>query len=399
MTKIFSGGSLKNNLQKETFIKVIALIYVLATINCYANEANGIEYSGSGFMTIAAGKTMGGPTGIVSGYNCPCVITDFAQAAVYTGQNSWQVRPDSKLGVQGSVSMDNKRLSLTTQVVARGASDGKGDLEWLYASYMLTDKITLQAGRQRLPMFYYSASQDIGLALPWTHLPVGPYGWEVVNYNGGSVRYKDQFGEWSSVANFFVGNEHVKDSLWWHTAFGPQSVTNVNWTNIAGTNLTLTKDWFEVRAVYIQNTIKDQQISNAWDSETMTYDYAPSPIPVAKQQIYGLALKTDYQNWLFYGEAINLHHPDLTFNEFGQNLAVGYRSGKWLPMLTWSRYQSFAMPGGESYFNNDNTTHSASLRYDLTTSSDLKLEYDSVIGHNYVYSGARLLTLAFDMVF
>jgi len=391
-------------------LQAIALICALATSNSYAVEGNGIEYAGSGFMTITAGKMLGGTSGNVGGYNCPCYVSDYAQAAIYDGRSGLQWAPDSKLGLQGSVFFDNQRFSLTAQAVSRGAGDGRADLEWLYASYKLNNKITLQAGRQRLPMFYYSDAQDIGFALPWTHLPTWLYGWQAVNYNGASMRYQDQFGDWSAIASLFGGNEHNKNSGYWKVyGNGAQSITNVNWTNILGSYLTLSKDWFEARVVYLQSNTQDQAVSNTFNFTNMTYDLAPTPAPVAKQQVYGLTAKADYQNWQLYYELINISHPGLTYKDFSQNLAAGYRYGKWLPMLTWGEYwgkvvTEDVLPNAPPSIANSQQTYSLSLRYNLTTSSDFKLQYDitrdhSDSGFTPLYGSSNLLTIVYDKVF
>jgi hypothetical protein len=383
---------------------------LLVATSCYANEGNGIEYAGSGFMTIAAGKMLSGTSGNVGGYNCPCYVSDYAQAAIYDGRSGLQWGPDSKLGLQGSVLFDNRRFSLTAQAVSRGAENGGVDLEWLYASYKLTDKTTFQAGRQRLQMFYYSDAQDIGFALPWTHLPTWLYGWQAVNYNGASMRYQNQIGNWSAIASLFGGNEHEKDSGYWKVyGNGAQSKTNVNWTNIVGGNLTLAKDWFETRVVYMQSKTQDQAVSNAFNFTNMTYDQLPTSAPVAKQRIYGLTTKADYQNWQLYYELINIDHPGLTYKDYSQNLAAGYRYGKWLPMVTWGEYwgkvvTERVLPNAPASIANSQQTISLSLRYDLTTSSDLKLQYDitrdhSDPGFNPRYGSSNLLTFAYDRVF
>lgn len=391
-------------------LKAAILMCVLAATCGHADELNGIEYSGSGFMTIAAGKMLSGTSGNVGGYDCPCYVSDYAQAAIYDGRGGLQFAPDSKLGLQGSVSFDDRRFSLTAQVVSRGTKDGNVDLEWLYASYKLTNKVTLQAGRQRLPMFYYSDAQDIGFALPWTHLPTWLYGWQVVNYNGVKVSYEDQFSDWSANGNLFMGDEHLKNSGYWKVyGNGRESVTNVNWTNIVGGNLTLSKDWFETRLVYIQSNTQDQAVSNSFDFANMTYDVLPTPAPVAKQKIYGLTIKADYLNWLVYAEFIHIDHPGLTYKDFAQNVAAGYRYGKWLPMITWGHYKGTVvtegvLPNAPASTANSQETYSLSLRYDLTTSSDLKLQLDITSDHsdpgfNPRYGSSNLLTFAYDFVF
>src|ERR1022692_4171033 len=112
---------------RNKLLQAIALLCALATINSHADEGNGIEYSGSGFMTITAGKMLGGTSGNVGGYNCPCYVADYAEAAIYDGRSDLQWSPDSKLGLQGNVSFDNQRFSLTAQAVSRGSENGATD--------------------------------------------------------------------------------------------------------------------------------------------------------------------------------------------------------------------------------------------------------------------------------
>ncbi len=398
------------NTRKKINLWGIAFLCALATQPSRAAEGGGPVFSGSGFLTIAAGKMFGGTSGNVGGFNCPCYVADYAQAAIYDGRKSWQFGPDSKLGLQGVASFADNAFSITAQVVSRGAANGAADLEWLYGSYRVNDKVTFQFGRQRLPMFYYSDSQDIGFALPWTHLPTWLYGWQVVNYNGAKIKYQDQFGGWTANADLIAGNEHNRNAGYWKVyGNGAQSITDVNWTNIAGGNLTLAKDWFETRLVYIQSNTQDQQVSNAWDFTTMTYSVPPTLAPVARQKIYGITLKADYQNWIAYYEWINIKHPGLTYMDYAQNLALGYRHGKWLPMFTWGQYWGKVvgdgvLPNAPASVANTQQTYSLSLRYNLTVKSDVKAQYDLTSDHsdpgfNPRYGSSKLLTVAYDMVF
>jgi hypothetical protein len=375
-----------------------------------AEELGGLEFFGSGFMTLAAGKMLGGASGNVGGYHCPCFVSDYAHAGIYQGQGGLQFKPDSKIGVQGSVSFDNQRFSVTTQVVSRAAANGAADLEWFYGSFKATDKITLQAGRKRLPMFYYSDSQDVGLSQPWTHLPTWLYGWQVVNYNGLNMQYQDQFGDWMATADLLIGSESSKNSGFWKVnGNGRNSVTNIKWTNIAGADLTLLNDWFETRVVYIQSNTQDQSVSNTWNYTTLAYDQPQTIAPVARQQVYGLTLKADYQNWLFFNEFIYINHPGLAYKDFAQIVSAGYRYNKWLPMITWGHYRGAVvttgvLPGAPTSFPSSQQTLTLSLKYELGTSSDLKFQLDMTRDHSdpqFVpnYGSSRVLTFAYDKVF
>ena len=383
----------------KMLLKSVTLVCVLFAATGHADE--GIKYSGTGFMTVGAGKMLGGTRANVTSLNCPCAITDYAQGGYYDGSNNWQSKADSKLGLQGIASYNN--FSITSQIVARTATEA-ANLEWLYASYILNDSITLKAGRQRLPMFYYSEAQDVGYALPWTHLPGFVYGWEVVNYNGASMKYQDQFGDWLSTINLFGGEERNKNSPFWKVeGNGLQSITDVKWSNIRGANMTLTKDWFEGRVVYITNNTQEQPVNNIWDSTTSSYDIAPTVAPIAQQEVYGLAVKANYKNWLLISEVIQLNHPGLTYNEHDQYVSVGYRYNNWLPMLRWENSYTDErtngiLPNAAPYSAWSLINHTLSLRYTLSTSSDVKVEYDHLINNSY-WGESKLLTFAYDKVF
>jgi hypothetical protein len=394
----------------DSLLKILMLMFALTATSSHADEGSAPKFSASGFMTVGAGKMLGGTSGNVGDYNCPCFVSDYAQAAIFDGRSGLQWGPDSKLGLQGDASFDNKRFLLTAQVVARGASNGRAKLEWLYGTYKLNEKISLQAGRKRLPMFYYSDAQDIGVSLPWTHLPTWLYGWQAVNYNGVNMRYLDTLGDWAVGVDLLAGNEHRKDSGYWKVyGNGRQSITDVNWTNIAGGDLSLSKEWLETRFVYLQSKTQDVNVNGAWNYATMTYDPPAGIAPVAKQKIYGLTIKADYENWLLFNEFIHIDHPGLTYRDFAQIVAAGYRQGKWLPMVTWGHYRGTVvsegvLPGAPASTANSQQTITLSLRYDLTTSSDLKLQYDhtsddSDPGFNPRYGSSRLVTFAYDLLF
>ena len=58
-------------------------------------------------------------------------------------------------------------LSVTGQIVARGVNDFDANFEWAYISYEINDNWTVQAGKKRLPLFYYSDFFDVGYAYVW----------------------------------------------------------------------------------------------------------------------------------------------------------------------------------------------------------------------------------------
>jgi hypothetical protein len=256
-------------------------------------------------------------------------------------------------------------------------------------------------------MFYYSDTQDIGVALPWTHLPPQLYGWEAVNYNGINLAYQDQWGDWSASSNLLAGNETREESGYWKIYLGRKNRTDVKWSNIFGADLNLSNDWLETRLVYIQSDTQTKSVNGTWDAATSTYDTSAVQTEFGekgKQQIYGLTVNMDYNNWLVRSEIIQITRPGATWKDTAQILGAGYRFGKLQPMLTYARYQSVVAGEGDPLAQEGHATLSLTVRYDLTTSSVLKAQLDDQRDHggpNWTpnYGDARLLTFTYDTVF
>lgn len=328
----------------------------------------GIDFQGTGFLTLAAGMTLnGGVAQPNSGLNCPCFVSDYAQTGVYQ-QGGLQWQPDSKLGLQGSA-VFNPRFSVTGQVVARGAAGGQLDFEWLYADWKLNDELTLQVGRKRLPLLYYSESQDVGMSFPWVHLAPQLYGWEIVNYNGLNVLYRDDWGDWSSSMNFFAGSETVKDNGYWKIYKGNNTRTDSRWSNILGADWVLNRDWFTARVGYLQSDIQNSDPLSA------------TPLVLnnkTQQNLYTASLNVDSDHWVARAEFLYINRKASYGEDFSQMYGLGYRIGKWLPMLSYHNYEMVQRldVGLHPSQSEAHSTTSMLLRYQLDDSSALKLQYD-----------------------
>lgn len=365
----------------------------------------GIDFQGTGFLTLAAGTTLNrGVAQPSSGLNCPCFVSDFAQSAVYQ-QGGLQWRPDSKLGLQGSA-VFNPRFSVTGQVVARGAAGGQLDFEWLYADWKLNDELTLQVGRKRLPLLYYSESQDIGMSFPWVHLAPQLYGWEIVNYNGLNVLYRDDWGDWSSSMNFFAGSETVKDSGYWKMYNGNNTRTDSRWSNILGADWVLNRDWFTARVGYLQSDIQN---SNPLSATPLVLNNK------TQQNLYTASLNVDSDHWVARAEFLYINRKASYGEDFSQMYGLGYRIGKWLPMLSYHNYEMVQRldiaAGLHPSQAEAHSTTSMLLRYQLDESSALKLQYDHWKNNAQLpffawspntsvpIGNVDLLTMSYDLIF
>jgi hypothetical protein len=398
-----------NKPKKRTFFGYLAALGLV--FGCGAGFAadGGLQFSGSGFLTLAAGRVFGGdPPQDFNGYRAPIFVTDYAQGSVYQ-HGGWALKPDSKLGLQGELS-SGSQWSLTGQIVARGALNGNVDLEWIYGSYQLSEKLTLQIGRKRLPLFYYSETQDVGFSFPWTHLASQFYGWEIVNYNGMNLLYHDRWGDWAASVDMFGGDERRNDLGYWKIYNGRNTRTDSRWSDIVGADLTLSRGWFETRLAYIQSYVQDR-----FEDPTAPppYDFSPR----AKQRIWAAAFNVDYEQWLLRTEFQYLDRSSLGDENWSQVIGIGYRIGRYTPMLTYSNYReqitpSQADPALVDPATLDPLSHEGHqvmglvTRYDLTPSSDVKLAVEwwkDKGGVNFnggvPYGSPRLLSLTYDRVF
>ena len=94
--------------------------------------------------------------------------------------------------------------------------------------------------------------------------------------------------------------------------------------------------------------------------------------------------------------------------DISKMIALGYRIGKLLPMLSWADYH-YGLPHGYVTGSETIEAHrvtSLVLRYDLTTSSAVRLQYDQWKDRgdeNYrttlPYGDSKLIALSYDMTF
>ena len=358
-----------------------------------ANEPGPIEFTGSGFLSVVAGKVLKGNHDAATdlGYACPCFISDYAQNGVYE-HGAWRLSPDSRLGLQGTASAQGGRYSVTAQAVARGSKGGAVDLEWLYGTAELNSDWTLQVGRKRLPLFLSSEVQDVGLALPWTHLPPQLYGWDVVNFNGASLSYRHSVGDWLANAQVLYGNETARDAGYWQIYNGKGTRTDSRWSNIVGAEVKMSYDWFDVRAVLVQSTTSNRQVSAG-----ETNFSAP-----AHQRIHGLSFNADDGRWVGRAEFLYIDRREDYGYDHAQLYAAGYRFGSMLALLSYSNYRQTTNPDAGPA--EGHSTHSAVLRYELGRSSAVKLQYDiwrdkTAPGYSTMHGDVHLVTIGFDKVF
>lgn len=395
-----TGSQIQVNKESEImkFFKTKQHALAALAAACMASAAQADEaLSLSGFASLVGGKVISGERDhpmVNYPYPCPCFIADYGHGALYGPH--WTIKQESKVGVQASYAF-TPNLSATAQVVGRGVDNIKAGLEWAYLSYDVSPTWTVQVGRKRLPIYYYSDFQDVGYAYTWVRPPADIYGWEVINYNGINATYRSDWWGWAVKSNLFGGREDTKNNLMQRIYYDvPQDLT---WKHIIGGDLVLTRTWLTTRLTYIQSDVTQREHATGVST---TPDPGTHPDRSSeKQSIYGIAFNADIDNWFVRSEYSVFDRSSYSYKSHAYMLGVGARWGKFTPMLTHTRYKE------SNKFDPDVIQHdkgwSMTVRYELTDAMALKVQYDtfkdmSGAGNDYV-KDAKLMSISLDTVF
>ena len=364
------------------------------------NSTNETEsnFKFSGYLSIVGGKTISGtldqnysgPQNIKD-TNCPCYVADWSNAGVYGNQLT--LRPESRVGIQGKYTI-NPQASLTTQLVSRG-THATPDITWAFASYKLNENFELQVGRKRIPLYYYSDFQDIGVSYPWISPPPELYGWEATNYNGASLRYSRNIGDANLNASIFGGQEKVNSSSF-QKLYYPVDRTEVQWNSLIGADVEVNSGPLTVRAVAMSTKVR-----------TTNNNSANFINDSANLKAYGLAMNLDFDKWFVLSEVTQLtrsHHASQYSGQYkvtapAVTIGAGMRFGKWTPFINYAKYDE--KTSDPSQYNPgvyDRT--SATLRYDLDSSSTVKTQLDRNTDVTNNFGGhSTVFRISYDRVF
>jgi len=359
-----------------------------------AAPASATEFELSGFGSIVAGRSFGACTPdnvLASAFNGSCTrfVVDWGHGGVY--RNNVSFRPESRVGVQGTARF-NPQLSATVQVVGRLVDAPFAQVEWAYVTWSPTPEWTFQAGRKRVPLFFYSDFQDVGYAYPWIRVPPDVYGWDVVNYNGANATWSKTLGGWSLRSSVFGGAETSRRNGYSRIFY--DEAKDVKWPRIAGADLEFARDWFTGRVVYMRSGY--EQV----DRTTGTPDVQPSGATSGRHQAYGGSVNIDHGNFIARSEYSVFDRSRYAYKATSWFVSAGWRFGNLTPMLTVSNYsETTRFP--DAYAISRWSSLGASLRYDFGRSSAFKVQVDRLRdrGATPFMGSATLLSASYDFVF
>lgn len=386
---------MKNNIRPVIAVGLVTLGSVLGSASALAAEDTSKNWNFSGFMSVVAGAALSGSYNDPLVYNpqidCPCVMTDWSNGGVYEGSN-WTFQPDTKAGVQFTYDFTDT-ISFTSQIVRRASdnsSDWDKDLQWAYLTYKLTDNWSIDAGRKRIPLYFYSEFQDVGFSYTMITPTSAMYGWEVNNYDGASVNYNTNWNGINMQASLFGGGSTVQENH--YTELYYPTTTNTQWSNIVGATFEMSKDWWVARVNYVQADVQFEYKDIGWKD-------------TSDMNAYSLAFNGDFDDWFFVSEVGQNNRKDADFPRHQRvmgpaySVGVGYRfMDKWTAMVNTAQYRERSNDAYYEYFRWQ--TNTVVVRYDLTPKSDIKVQFDKQDDKSYGFTGdGDLLRVSYDVVF
>lgn len=348
--------------------KLITL-FILLISNTVVSKAEDIAVSG--FVSIGIGKLLEGEA----------YLTDYPKAARY--KEDWSFAPDSTLGLQLNTQV-NKKSSFIVQAVSHGALGYEMEIDWAYLNYTLNSEVTLQAGRKRLPLYYYTDHFDIAYTYYWVRPPTDSYTWQISNYNGISLLYESVLSDWDTMINVYAGREDSEDNEL--LSMLTNKKVDESWKNMIGVVVEASRSWLELRFTVMQGQL-DRTIDEI-EVESSN-----------KQLFYGMAANASYENIIFLSEFSHYERKSSDIDVNTLLISAGYHMGDFIPHITYSALkQEENMAGGDE----EHSTRTFGIRWDADSNIAVKIQYDKVedVGEsNRIFGDGELISLSIDMIF
>lgn len=374
-------------------IKPLSLGMLLA-LSATAAQA---EIRFNGFASIQAGSTLS------------------SSDSLYGFDNEVDFKNESLFALQAQADL-GERLSVTAQLMGRGANDFKAEFEWAYLTYELNHQTRINAGRLRTPFYRYSDFMDVGYAYDWARVPRSVYNLDFNNLEGVSLVRFGQLGEVDSTLQLILGNYSGTTNI-------TPAPADIDIERVAGATWELTQGNFTARLAYLTGklTMVDQDgelsgLLNLLVQSGFADTASQIRIEDANSVFMGLALGYDNGSVVLSGEVVRARVKDTVIpTQNGYYLSAGYRINSYTPFVSFERqdndgkaeiYQALsaenpfrpAVTGVVESFTTKRDTWNIGSRYDFHPSAALKVQFSSQ-KDKVADRRDQLLSVGIDLVF
>ena len=355
----------------------------LALAGLFATPAYA-EVTINGFASIKAGMTMG------------------SDEQLYGYSDELDFKNESLFAVQLMSDLGDK-LSVTAQLMGRGAEDFDVGFEWAFVSYQVSDSLRINAGRLRTPFYKYSDFRDVGYAYDWLRVPQGVYGLGFDNIEGLSLYHTTQLGSFDSSFQLVAGAYNGEATI-------SGTKVNAEIQDIVGVTWELGKDWYNLRAAYLLGKVTVGAEAVQLQPGVTFGDFFAGLSGVGFSALvdeidineedgafFGLGFTADKNDWLLVAE-YTLVKVDNSFISDQKNfyVSLGRRFDSITPYVSFEKedneakteiYSPYAavlpaqllvpVAGIVQSQAREATTYNVGLRYDFHPSAAFKVQYSS----------------------
>ena len=350
------------------YLRHILTLLILVSV---ANLAQA-ETKVTGFASMVAGVVTQGNQ----------FLADYPNTGIYDEDISFS--PDSTIGVQLKTKID-PQYEFIVQILSRGANEFEADIDWAYVNYSYNAEISMQIGRKRLPLYYYSDFYDLGFAYHWIRPPSDNYTWQITNFNGFNVSYEPDIMGLDSLFSVYLGREDDKDNKLL-SFLASNNPVNESWKNIIGAVAELSNDIIDFRLSLMSSEL-EREVNGIVLSDGVA------------QVFYGLSVNAYIENYSILSEFNRYERSTDDIFVSTYMLSLTYKINQYTPHITYSELkQTINAGGGDEY----HFTYSIGLRKELNKSSAFKIQYDNTTDkatNSPVVGDGELLSFGIDIVF
>lgn len=339
-------------------------------------EASDLQING--FMSVAGGATLsqGTDRNHITGVETDAVfVADDVTNGFYDDALSFKA--DTNYGIQITSNLGDG-LTATGQITGNGGENFEPTIAWAYVSYAANENWTLQAGRQRLPLFYYSDFLDVAYAYHWIRTPQQIAASFNDTFEGIKFNYRQSTDNWDWDVSAYGGSGD-KDIILFTTKM----------ENLLGLVVKTSNDWLQLRASVAKMDMTSDDLPVAYTSNGVTQATDDNPV---EYSFLGLAAYMTFNSAFVmaeytYAEADEPIGPDLGIggysNDLGWYISTGMRFGAFTPHITYGNntleYEqinnAFAVFNTE--FEESVNYWTIGARWDFHPSAVAKIDYTS----------------------
>ncbi|MFZ6753246.1 hypothetical protein ACO0KY_07705 [Undibacterium sp. Dicai25W] len=344
---------------------------------------------------------------------------------------------DSNLGLQVDGRFSDT-LDGAIQVISRRNPDQfHPQLSWAYLRYLPNDNLTIRTGRLGFDAYMLADSKNVGYSYIWIRPPIDFFGSLILSYfDGADLRYTHNLENGKITFKLFSGIAREK----LNTGYANQ-ILSLAGSKLLGGHIEFEQDHWTSRLSY-----SVLQIANEYPRLTSTLGKLQSPdyqtfIPNGSTIASELSLQNKlvrytslgivYDNSPFLGQFMlnDIHSDSLIIPHSRAGfLTLSYRINKWTPYSSLSAVRPIggnnitttpSMPPsvvtlinrinrGVIGQENNQTTLTTGIRYDLTNSSNIKVQIDQIHNTDHLlvrkvqpgWNGhANLISIAYNFIF